>query len=405
MKISLKITLFKALFNSIVIMVLLKLLSSYLTVKLHYFQRHLISNYDAFNFFYLPQDFSNKIEFVLLPLLIVFIMRYSEYWRPSKYFIYISFCAYTLNIITSFINDVSLFESLILSFKIFTPLYFFCTLKIYSNITGDNLKRMFLKTSYFCLFLVLIATLFFNPSYNRLQNYLPIFFDSIHTHSYVLVSIFIGISYLIYRSRFNDYYLIAFLGLSFVFLLLGYNIRTALIMYLMYILVMLFLVSDLFKVLFLKILIFAPIIFILFLFIRLEVNWIELSSGRTAMYGEKINQLMGFNFFDWMFGQGAGSDLIKTKVWWWDKKGAHSDVITILVENGFLYFTLLLYTFYLLLRLTKKTNVIFLVILLAGLFTSLISNGIIFRPHAGYIFNLILAYIFVDIKKMNATKN
>ena len=183
-----------------------------------------------------------------LPLLVIFILRYSKFWKPSKYFIFISFCAYALNLITSFKNGVSLFESLTFSLKIFTPIYFFCALIIYYNVTGENLKRMFLKTSYFCLFLVLIALLFFNPSYNRLESFLPIYFDSMHTHSYLLVSVFIGMSYLIYRSRFNDYYLIAFLGLSFVFLLLGYNIRTALIMYLMFILVMLFLVSDLFLV-------------------------------------------------------------------------------------------------------------------------------------------------------------
>ena len=49
------------------------------------------------------------------------------------------------------------------------------------------------------------------------------------------------------------------------------------------------------------------------IFIKSEVDWVEISSGRTAMYTEKINQISGFNFFDWIFGQGSGADLIKTK--------------------------------------------------------------------------------------------
>lgn len=397
MKISLNTTVYKVLFNTIVFLVIIKLLTSYLTVKLHYFQRHLASNYDSFNFFNLPFDFSNKIEFCLFPLLIIFILRYKHYWTPSKYFILISFCAYTLNFITSLKNDISLFQSLIYSLKLFTPLYFFCALIIYSKISRKKLNKIFLKFSYFCLFLGVIALLFFNPSYNRLQNYLPIFYDSIHTHNYLMVSLFIGISYSIYRSRLNFYYLITFFAISFLFLFFGYNVRTALIMYLIYILMMLFLISNFFKILIFKILVFTPLIVIMIIFIKSEVDWVEISSGRTAMYTEKINQISGFNFFDWIFGQGSGADLIKTKVWWWDKKGAHSDIITIFIENGILYVALFFSIFYLLLRLSRKTNLIFLAIIFGSIFTSFISNGIIFRPHASYILNLVLAYIFIDI--------
>ena len=115
------------------------------------------------------------------------------------------------------------------------------------------------------------------------------------------------------------------------------------------------------------------------------------------MYGEKIDQLAGYNFFEWLFGKGSGSDLIITEIWWWEKKGAHSDVITFLIENGIIYLLLFIYMFIKLAILSVKVNLIYLVILLGCLFSSTISNGIFSRPIAGYIMFMVLAYIYLDV--------
>jgi hypothetical protein len=176
----------------------------------------------------------------------------------------------------------------------------------------------------------------------------------------------------------------------------GYNVRTPLLMYLLYAITMVYLVPDIiFKALILRFLIFAPLIL---LFIILSVDLNELSSGRIDMYIEKANQLFEFGFIDWLFGKGAGSDLIASDVWWWEKKGAHSDLITYLVENGIVY---LLFFALLFLRLTlikKKANIIYMSILIGGLITSTISNGIFSRPIAAYLFFIVLAYIYIENK-------
>ncbi len=397
MKESYKVNIFKIFFNIIIVLIIIKLLFSYLSVKVHYFQTGFTSNFESFNFLGLPQDFSNKIEYLLLPLLLIFIFQYSKYFKYSKTFLIISFCFYLLNIITSIVNNTPFLESLIFSLKIFTPIYFFNALIIYHNKTGVSLKSILLKFIFICLFLISLALLFFNTSLNRLQIYLPIYFDSIHTHSYVLVSIFIALGYLIYREH-NRYFLFFYLVISFLFLYLGYNVRTAVIMYLIYMMVMLFLISDIFKILILKALVFLPLFTLLFLLTKWEIDWVDFSSGRIAMYEAKWNQLMNFGFFDWIFGQGPGSDLIKTDIWWWDKKGAHSDIITIIVENGIIYLILFLLVYYFLIQLTSKGNIIFLAIIFGSLFSSLISNGIVVRPHANYVYYLVLAYIYTDLK-------
>jgi hypothetical protein len=309
-----------------------------------------------------------------------------------------------LNVITGLINNVSILQSLTLTLKLLSPFMLFCALVIYQNKKGENIKPFLIKIFKLCAFLSLIAIIFFNPTFNRLQNFLPIYFDSIHTHSYILVSIFIGIGYFLYREE-KIYSMILFLIISFLFFWLGYNVRTSLIMYLIYIVTMFFLVSNIFKVLFVKLLIFIPLIIVLVLLIKSELDINELSSGRTSMYSDKIDQLSTYNFVEWMFGRGYGSDLILTDVWWWDKKGAHSDFITFVVENGILFLIAFMVLFLFLITLLKKVNIIFVSIIFACFFSSIISNGIFVRPLASYVLCMVLAYIFYDIMTINKRKD
>lgn len=404
MKTSLKINIFKFYLNTIIFLIILKLLFSYLLVRLSYFQRDLVSNSEAFNFLGVPAEFSNRIELILLPLLLMFILIYRKWANFTLKIILFSCIMFILNLVTGLLNNVSLIDSLTMSLKLFSPLYLFCAFVIYQNKTQTNIKPLLIKIFKLCIVLTAIAILFFNPTFNRLENYLPIYFDSVHTHSYVLVSIFIGISYFLYQQN-KTYKMVIFLVFSFLFLWMGYNVRTALIMYLIYIITMLFLVSDIFKVLFVKLLVFIPLILILAFFIKTEVDINEISSGRTTMYSDKIDQLSTYNFKDWMFGRGYGSDLIVTDVWWWDKKGAHSDLITFVVENGILYLlTFVALTIYLA-TLTKKLNIIFISIILASFFASIISNGILVRPLANYIFCFVLSYVYYHIMTKNKRKD
>ena len=401
MRISKKINLNKLLFNLIILLIWLKIFFSYLTVRLHYFQRHLTPNDQAFNFLGVPPDFSNSVELVLLPLLLLFLAYNNKFVGKLKPLILLSFFMLGINMITGIINNVNLIDSVNYSLKIFSPFYFFCAIITYHNKYKKTIKTILLYTVKLCLGLTVIGIIFFNPSYNRFQNYLPIYFDSIHTHSYVLLSVFIAIGYLIYRQN-HKILLIGFLIISFLFLFLGYDVRTSLIMYLIFCITMLYLVSDVFKILFIKVLVFVPLIVLLLFLIKIDLN--QFSSGRTTMYTEKFDLLSTYNTTDWMFGRGFGSDLIKTDIWWWDKKGSHSDLLTFLVENGVIYSMFFLIFLYNLIMLIKKPNIIFLCIVLGMIVSSTISNGIMIRPLAGYVFYLTLAYIFLDLavkKEMN----
>lgn len=402
MGLTLKLNTLRFTFNLIIALIWIKLLFSYLSVKLSYFQRHLIPNVEKFNPLELPENFSKNIEFFLFPILFYCIIKYFRTFdKWIKEVILISFVMFFLNIITGIINQKTILESLNYSLKLFAPIYLFCFLIISHNNSNIDIKKVVFRTIYICIILTFFAIVFFNPSFNRLRNFLPIYFNGIHTHSYVLVSVFIGLSYQLYRLK-KYRTMVVFILLSIIFMYFGYNVRTPLLMYLLYAVTMVYLVSDIiFKALILKFLIFVPLIL---LFIILSVDLGELSSGRIDMYIEKANQLFEFGFIDWIFGKGAGSDLISSDVWWWEKKGAHSDLITYLVENGIVY---LMFFALLFLKLTvrkKKANIIYMSILIGGLLTSTISNGIFSRPIAAYLFFIMLANIYIENKNHKQLK-
>ena len=48
--------------------------------------------------------------------------------------------------------------------------------------------------------------------------------------------------------------------------------------------------------------------------------------------------------------------------------------------------------------MVNRLNLIFLIIVFSSFFSSLISNGIVVRPHANYIYYLVLALVYVDLK-------
>ena len=98
----------------------------------------------------------------------------------------------------------------------------------------------------------------------------------------------------------------------------------------------------------------------------------------------------------WIIGNGAGSDLIETDIWWWAAKGAHSDVITFLVEGGIISLISIMYCCYwVFIRVDYHGKLI----MVGLLFTSVISNGYLVRPEAAYLLCFALALCFVGRAK------
>ena len=209
---------------------------------------------------------------------------------------------------------------------------------------------------------------------------------------------FMPYTYLLYRKR-KWKAILFFLIFSFLVLYIGYNVRTALLMYIVYIFMLLFLMHDFFKYLWLQIVVLIPVLLLMVLFTIQSIDINKLSSGRIEMYGDKFEILKEYNFLEFAFGKGAGSDFIKTESWWWEEMGSHSDFITYTVENGLIYLMAFITIIFSLLPYILKINLIFFTFILCYFISSIISNGIADRPLAGYVFFLGLATIYLDIVK------
>ena len=382
-------------FRTIIFLLYIKFTFSYLGVERNYWTRFLTPNVEKYNPLGLSQDFSTKIEYLLIPLLVTYVLLNYKRLMNLKFTFQIGVFLIILNIITSYLNGISLIKSIEFSLKILSPVFLFFVLVIYSRKHGVSYYKMVLNFVRYCLFLVIIGLIFFNPSVNRIEPQLPIFFNNIHTHSYILTSIFIWIAYIIYKKN-KMITLLVFYIFSFGFLYFGYAVRTALLLYLIFIMASLFIKNDFFKYLWLQLVIFVPLL-AAFVILLTDTDLDSVSSGRITMYREKYDLIKSYNISEFLFGRGRGSDLIKTDKWQWEKKGSHSDLITYTIENGILYllgFISLIISF---VPRKRHLNLIFLAITFGYFFTSTISNGICVRPLAGYIFFMVMAFIYLNL--------
>ena len=237
------------------------------------------------------------------------------------------------NFLTAYLNNKSIFDSINLTLKLISPIYLFITLIVFSKKHHTNLKKTVFRIIKLCIILAVIALMFFDISMNRKVEQWPIYFANIHTHSYIMVCICIAYSYSIYTKG-KKIKLILFFVLSFLLLYYGYNVRTTLLMYLLYMFIIMFLLSDILKYLWMQILVLLPFVALIVLFTIQSFDVNEYSSGRLDMYKEKLEILEEYSFSEYLFGRGFGSDFTKTETWWWEELGSHNDYITFLIENG-----------------------------------------------------------------------
>lgn len=399
MRINKKIKIEPAIFYSILVLLVIKLLFSYLNEELDWWTRHFTPNSEKYNLLGISVKTTQNVEYVLMPLMLTYITIYFRKIGILLVPFLITFVLYALNILTAYYTSNTLVDSLNYALKISAPIYFFCVLVIHTKLTGKNIKNELLFFMIFCAILSVIALLFFNPTYNRGIFRWPVFFSGLHTHNYVLASLFVGVSYLLKNKK---WWMFFFMLASFLFLIKGYNVRTVIVFYVLFIIVMLYITSGFFKYLYAKLLLFFPFIFGLVFFNLRGFDWNRFSSGRLTMYEDKLNILEGYGFTDFLLGRGWGSDLIRTREWWWEEKGSHNDFLTYIVENGIpftLVFTTLIFS---LLFLSKKVSIILATLVVGYLLTSVLSNGFAVRPQAAYLFFMVFAYIYSNNKNYMA---
>ena len=382
--------------GSILFFIYLKLIFSYLNVENSYWLRHLPLNVDAFNPLNLPANFSGKLEYIIIPLMVLYLIKNFKALGRFKLTLFIGILLIALNFATSLFTGLPFISSINYSLKLLSPILLFICLVIFSKRQQIDLKRIMLTTFKLCILLTIVALLFFHITMNRVIVQWPIYFDNIHTHSYVLAALSIGVSYLIFKNK-ATYKLLLFIVASFLILYVGYGVRTVLVLYLIFIIAILYAKNNFFKYLWLQILVISPVIFLVGLFAVQSLDLNRFSSGRLDMYNEKFKMLKSYSMPEYVFGRGAGSDFITTESWWYDDKGSHSDFLTFTVENGIPYLLLFIFLIVTIIPYYKKINLIYFSLLLGYFFSSLISNGIAVRPLAGYIYFIVLAYIYIDI--------
>jgi len=194
-----------------------------------------------------------------------------------------------------------------------------------------------------------------------------------------------------------------------VIVLLGYVVRTTLVMLLVYGLIKIYYQLK-------NVQLFKPLVFFsVFMGIIGLFGWIglttsdlgELGSGRFSSYVHRFELLQNRGVSMLVFGSGPGTDLFTTDVWWYEAKGAHNDFIHAIVERGLMGMGgMVLFLFALGVRLTDSSKALLFAVI-AG---SAISNGLFSRPSVipylffamGLALNL---YSAQDNKQLSQTSN
>lgn len=173
--------------------------------------------------------------------------------------------------------------------------------------------------------------------------------------------------------------------------LLGYEVRTAIVMLGAYVLGHLWwsrwraLVAQIGLFGLACVLLYFAAVFVLtdFELLRDISSW---GSGRGASYEFRIALLWQRDLLPLLFGTGPGSDAFKTSLWWWAELESHSDVLHTLVETGLAGFVSLgIFFGALWMRLSPVSRPL----LLSLLACTAVSNGVLTRPTD--IFLLVLA--------------
>lgn len=344
---------------------------------------------------------NNTVDITFLVVILI------GYFSINKKYEYIYICAIVSGL--SYFLSTILFTSeasysfLMNHLKVYLPLLALPILYQYFELKPQRYLKMMEWFSWIILILVLLGFILLPTSFNRFEAWWPTYFGGLHTSAYVVLifSAFIFVLYESFEMKSTSIYCLLFIFI-FISISYGWGVRTATIAFIIFTFgILLRGIQDRDKwVRFTGLVILFSIICIVFVANynqHFTVVLDTLSSGRISMYNEKLSQLADNSVFEWFIGGGYNSDLIISEVWWWEAKGAHSDIITMLVEGGLFYLSVFIYIFCM---LWKTSTWIGKSLLLSVLFTTFFSNGVFVRPTVGYLF----AFALVAVNKLDRIK-
>lgn len=306
-------------------------------------------------------------------------------------YIYIGFFVTLLSYLasTAIYTNNNPFAFMTLHMKIYgvfiTYSLFWCFYELEPALFKKNVKLLL----YSIIVLSLLGFFFLPGSINRLVVWLPSYFGALHSTAYVIVASIFITSLLLGFNLISKLFAVSLIITLSLLVFFGWGVRTAALLIAIYFTLNFSRIAVLREgtklneiLLPLSLLLLAALLIILQF-----LDGATFASGRLAMYEEKIIQLADNNLLRWAIGNGYGSDLINTDIWWWAAKGAHSDFLTMLVEGGSIYLLTFLSVCFLLL---KDGGGYLKAVLIALLFSAMFSNGVFVRPAAGYLCALAL---------------
>lgn len=323
-------------------------------------------------------------------------------------FTYFAIMFFTFSMATIY-YDGTIFEAVKSLLRIFVPFLFFSVISSYFYHRKDELVALSKFFIGFVIILTLIGLVFLPPSVNRWDEtneglWWPAYFSGLHTTTYIAIaSSFVIFSMYkigcLTKHITASYFVVIFLAVAF-----GWGVRTTTLS-------MIVLIGTSFYYerfshnLSVRAVIQVGFLLLIGFYSVILFDWASvdaLSSGRLSMYEFKYYQLMDNSILAWLIGNGAGSDLVETDFWWWEAKGAHSDVLTFLVEGGMVFLVLFLLILLKLVKLIPGDSIKSIVFAL--FITSVVSNGFFVRPLALYFVLFSISLLYVQNPQISVVK-
>lgn len=278
--------------------------------------------------------------------------------------------------------------------KVYLPLLFFSMLASYFHRNKASAIGFSRLIAIITAFLLVLGLLILPVSMNRMEVWWPSYFGGLHTTAYMAMAVlFISYAFVL-NGRLSGRTFVVISALILLCIFFGWGVRTAasaivLLIFFVYLRKVKLGNAPLLLLSF-PLMILGMIFILVFVVGTDEFDY--LTSGRISMYQDKFKQLAGNSMINWLIGNGAGSDLIETDIWWWAAKGAHSDLLTFLVEGGVGYLLVTLAVIVKIYKLLGKSEARFF--LFVFVFTSTFSNGYFTRTLPAYVFLFSLALAF-----------
>ncbi|MBP1860673.1 hypothetical protein [Rhizobium herbae] len=238
---------------------------------------------------------------------------------------------------------------------------------------------------FFACFMMLTGDSYTVGGIERPANFIDI--GGPHLSAYIALGIYIYLSSDRTDKKSNILHLLSIITL--IYIIYTYQVRTIYLAIFAYFLITLIKKTSLSKsaisFAFFEIIVFSAAIALV---VSVSTDLNQFSSGRTDVYIERLNQISQKSLVELFFGSGPGSDLIVSDQWWWDAKNSHNDFLTILYERGLVGVIGVILLF---VGMAKGRSAETIAITSAVFIASAISNGLMSRPLAFFLFALALS--------------